>query len=202
MDGHGRLELRLLKTIVRIEDASAIDTPPSITRRGLLRVLAYGASAAIGGWSLGASASGATVGRPAPELLLHTLDGQNISTQSLHGQVVILTFWATWCAPCKEELLILSDYAARNAARGLRVLGFCLDEADKLPEVRRIASQLSFPVGLLGSAWAGAYGRIWRLPANFTINRAGILVDNAWSEDDPAWTAARLERVVTPLLDR
>ena len=147
-----------------------------------------------------AQAGELTLGKPAPALALHTLDGRNIATQDLLGKVVILTFWASWCDPCREELPLLSAYAARHAHQGLQVLGFSLDDTDSLPVVRKIAAGLSFPVGLLGSAWAGGYGRIWRLPVNFTINRAGLLVDNGWDEKQPAWTEERLQRIVTPLL--
>jgi thiol-disulfide isomerase/thioredoxin len=92
-------------------------------------------------------------------LVLHALDGRSISTDELRGKVVILTFWATWCEPCRDELPLLSDYAARHADQGLQVLGFSLDGPDELSAVRQVASGLSFPVGLLGSAWAGDYGR-------------------------------------------
>ena len=140
------------------------------------------------------------VGRPAPALALRTLDGQTLSTEDLRGHVVILTFWATWCGPCHQELPILSDYAAKHAHQGLRVLAFSLDEPASLPEVRKMAEGWSFPVGLLGSAYAGGYGRIWRIPVNFTIDRNGLLADNGWDSREPAWTKARLEQIVTPLL--
>ena len=145
-------------------------------------------------------ADGPPVGKPAPSLTLHTLDGKTISTDSLRGKVVIVTFWATWCAPCLEELPILSAYAAAHAQQGLQVLAFSIDDADSLPEVRKLAASYSFPAGLLGGAYAGGYGRIWKCPANFTIDRSGTLVDNSWNDERPEWTQARLERIVTPLL--
>ena len=114
--------------------------------------------------------------------------------------MVILTFWATWCAPCRAELPVLSAYASAHAGQGLVVLGFSLDDASDLAAVRRVAATLSFPAGLLGGGYAGDYGRIWRLPANFAIDRAGLLVDNRWNDARPEWTAESLERVVTPLL--
>lgn len=147
-----------------------------------------------------AHANALKVGEPAPPATLTTLDGAAISTHQLLGQVVILTFWATWCVPCRQELPLLSAYAQANAARGLAVLGFSLDGPDNLPEVRQVAKSLSFPVGLLGSDRLGGYGRIWHIPVNFTIDRQGHLVDDGWRDHDPVWTRERLQRVVTPLL--
>ncbi len=147
-----------------------------------------------------AQANDLRVGAPAPPATLVTLDGERISTPQLRGEVVILAFWATWCEPCHEELALLSAYAARHGEAGLRVLGFSLDIADKLPDVQRVARTLSFPVGLLERSSAPGYGRIWRLPVNFTIDRAGRLVVDGWKEKKPTWTAERLEQIVTPLL--
>jgi cytochrome c biogenesis protein CcmG/thiol:disulfide interchange protein DsbE len=148
-----------------------------------------------------ASANALRVGKPAPLATLVTLDGQRIATSELLGRVVILTFWATWCGPCREELPLLSAYAAQHAADGLTVLGFALDSPEDDPhKVRQIASSLSFPVGLLANSSLPGYGRIWRIPVNFTINREGQLIQDGWKDKDPTWTAERLERVVTPQL--
>lgn len=183
--------------------AQKSDPSPDLQRRVLLRgVLGLGIAAAGGLLALPAQAKGLEVGQPAPLLVLHTLDGHNIATRDLSGHVVIATFWATWCVPCREELSLLSDYAASHTKQGLRVLGFSLDGPEDLPKVREIAASLSFPVGLLGSPWAGDYGRIWRIPVSFVIDRNGRLADNGWDDAKPAWTNERLQRVVDPLLLR
>lgn len=140
------------------------------------------------------------MGAPAPELVLHTLDGQHIATRDLAGQVVIVTFWASWCDICRKELPVLSAYAEAHKKQGLAVLGFSLDEPADMKMVKKIADTLSFPVGLLGSQYAGEYGRVWRLPVSFVIDRKGRLVDNGWDDEEPVWTAARLKQVVDPLL--
>jgi hypothetical protein len=80
------------------------------------------------------------------------------------------------------------------------VLGFTLDTPETMIQVRKVAQTLSFPVGLLSQSSAPGYGRIWRLPVNFTIDRAGQLRDNGWKARNPGWTAERLEQIVTPLL--
>lgn len=142
------------------------------------------------------------VGGRAPPATLVTVDGKRISSADLLGSVVLLSFWATWCSPCRDELPLLSRYVTEHAAAGLRVLGFSLDTPDALGEVRKIARSLHFPVGLLANSSAPGYGRIWRLPLNFTIDRAGMLADDGWQSKKPSWTAERLEQIVTPLLAR
>jgi cytochrome c biogenesis protein CcmG/thiol:disulfide interchange protein DsbE len=181
-------------------DLSAASTV-GLRRRDFLRAAAsLGLAAASGLVASNAQANDLQLGKTAPPLVLHTLDGRSIATRDLLGQVVIATFWATWCDNCREELPLLSAYAAQHKAQGLSVLGFSLDGADEMPQVKTTAARLDFPVGLLGSAWAGEYGRIWRIPVSFVIDRAGRLVDNGWNDTHPAWTEARLQRIVDPLL--
>jgi len=149
-----------------------------------------------------AYASALRVGSTAPPATLVQLDGQRISTADLMGEVVILTFWATWCVPCRQELPLLSGYVSQHSAQGLTVLGFSLDSPDKLTQVTEIAHSLSFPVGLLGASSAPGYGRMWKIPVSFVIDRAGVLVYDGWKDKSPIWTLERLENVLTPLLKK
>ena len=165
-------------------------------RRRFLRVALAG-SAAL---ALPARANELKLGQLAPALVLNTLDGKKIATRDLLGQVVLVTFWASYCEPCQQELPLLSGYAEANAERGLRVLGFSLDEPGTMADVKKIAAHLSFPVGLLGNPWAGGYGRVWRIPVSFVIARDGKLAYDGWLDKQPAWTAETLHSVVDPLL--
>lgn len=175
--------------------------PMRASRRAVLRgaaalgLMGLEALLAPSGW-----AKALRIGQAAPPATLVTLDGDRISTADLVGDVVILTFWATWCGPCREELPLLSAYAQQYASRGLKVLGFTLDPPEELPKVQKVAHTLSFPVGLLANSSLPGYGRIWHIPANFTIDRRGLLQDNGWADKEATWTAERLERIVTPLL--
>jgi len=173
------------------------------TRRTLLRTTALiGGGLTLGVLCTLAEGSELRVGREAPPATLVQLDGTPLSTAELKGQVVILVFWATWCAPCHSELPLLSHYFDEHGPAGLKILGFCLDPPENRAEVRAVAASLSFPVGLLADSSASGYGRILRLPASFTIDRGGRLVSDAWKERSLAWTRQRLAEVVTPLLTR
>ena len=67
------------------------------------------------------------VGRPAPEFTLKTLDGRSaVSLSDFRGQVVVIDFWASWCAPCKRSLPKLDVLAA--GMKGVTVLAVNIDD--------------------------------------------------------------------------
>jgi thiol-disulfide isomerase/thioredoxin len=73
-----------------------------------------------------ADASGAVVRRvsdPLPELQGESLDGSQVSTADLTGQVLVVNVWATWCHPCEQEQPALVRVANSFADRGVRFLG-------------------------------------------------------------------------------
>ncbi len=173
----------------------------SRTRRSILQdAAALGLLGMTGLLSPEAQANSLRVGQPAPPATLVALDGRRFATRDLLGRVVILTFLATWCEPCRDELPLLSDYQLAHGEKGLTVLGFSLDGPEEREAVRAMAAPLHFPIGLLSASDVAGYGRIWHIPVSFTIDRAGRLADDGWKDKHPVWTSERLERVVAPLL--
>lgn len=191
--------MRSLKTTFLNQHEGDLANPDR--REWLVRAGSFSLMAALGCVSQEASAKTLELGKPAPALVLRTLDGHSIATRDLIGNVVVVAFWATWCEPCCEELPILSAYAKKKADAGLKVLGFSIDTPDELPKVKKMAQDLSFPVGLLGSAYAGDYGRIWTLPVSFVIDRKGLLAHNGWNDEShTGMTESKLKALVDPLL--
>lgn len=146
-----------------------------------------------------AFAAGPTEGQPAPAATFKTFDGQQVDITSLRGDVVILTFWATWCQYCRQELGDLSAYYREHQAEGLRVFAISADDAEEFDKVRQRARDYPFPIAVLADADVSRYGRIWRLPLTFVIDRNGVLRRDGWG-NMPAVTRAQLEETVTPLL--
>lgn len=79
--------------------------------------------------------------------------GGKLSMQSFQGRPLLLNFWATWCAPCVEELPLINDFYRQNKSNGWQVLGLAID---KLAPVQSFLQKmpLDFPVGMAGMAGA------------------------------------------------
>lgn len=114
--------------------------------------------------------------RPAPQFTRRSLDGAQISLRSYRGKVVLLNFWATWCAPCQVELPQFAAWQAKYAANGLQVIAVSMD--DDVAPVRSLTRhlRLSFPVVLGDPALGTRYGGVLGLPITFLIARDGTVV--------------------------
>jgi peroxiredoxin len=113
-----------------------------LTFRRLLRVL-LGAALAI---SAGIAGSAASTSQSAPDFTLRSLDGRNVRLQELRGQVVMVNFWASWCAPCRVEMPHLNKLADKYHASGFTLLGVNVDDDLKNGSAAATKMGLHFPV--------------------------------------------------------
>ena len=126
--------------------------------------------------------------KPAPPIAGSDVDGETVRLADLKGKVVLVDFWATWCAPCVAQLPELNDLYERYHDRGLEVLGVNVDAAreglrDKgavRRTVRRflIDMNVPWPVVVAGEGRGDvldAYG-VTDIPALFLIDREGKVV--------------------------
>jgi cytochrome c biogenesis protein CcmG, thiol:disulfide interchange protein DsbE len=136
----------------------------------------------------------AKVGSPAPPFTVTTFDKQKFSLTDLAGKVVVLNFWATWCAPCRVELPMLDGYLRRHPGDDLRLFAVTTEGSAPNSKLKPLASVLSFP--LATSISGRAYGPLDGVPTNYVIDRSGI-VRYARSG---AFTEHAFDDVVGPLL--
>ncbi len=145
--------------------------------------------------------AGNLTGKPAPKLTVKTLDGQTFDTSAARGKVVIVSFWATWCAPCQAEMPALQAYYQAHKAEGLELVAISLDDPNKDKAVARVMKPYSFPGAHGRDAKYDGYGHVGFLPVAFIIDRSGVIRWDGNAQPNPvAFDAKTLEATVTPLL--
>ena len=93
----------------------------------------------------------------------------------LRGKVILLNFWATWCAPCALEIPAFSHWQQEYGARGLQVVGISMD--DGAGPVRKMVARLkpAYPIAMGDAELGERYGGVLGLPLTYLIDRNGIV---------------------------
>ena len=91
-------------------------------------------------------------GHKLPDLTLKDLDGHKQSLKALRGNVVVLSFWATWCGPCQEELPRLSRLSEGYAGKPVKFVAVSIDEKKTRAEIAAFLTAH----GVRLETWTGA----------------------------------------------
>jgi thiol-disulfide isomerase/thioredoxin len=137
--------------------------------------------------------------RAAPPVTATLLDGTRFSLADQGGKVVVINFWATWCAPCRAEMPALEAFYRKYRDRGLVMLAISLDEPGDVGAVREVMRSYTFPAALSAQARYRGLGRIWRVPMTFVVDRRGRLREDLM-RDTLQVDERLLEQRVAPLL--
>jgi cytochrome c biogenesis protein CcmG, thiol:disulfide interchange protein DsbE len=114
---------------------------------------------------------------PAPNFTLPRLDNSGeLSLASLKGKAVVLNFWASWCAPCRDEVPVLEKAWKKHRSSGLVVVG--IDQQDLSGDARRFAKKygISYPIVRDGPGHVVAKYGLTGVPETFFVSKSGKLV--------------------------
>jgi len=138
------------------------------------------------------------VGARQPEIGLRDRSGNNIDLASLKGKVVLVDFWASWCAPCKQEMPVLERLYQQYKKDGLVIVAVSVDKessniADFLKQVH-----VTFPIVHDQEHAVADRFKPPRMPSSYIVDRKGLVrhVHGGFRPDD----AAALEAEIKALL--
>jgi len=139
-----------------------------------LRAATLAATILLAGGAIGA-APGSLLHKPAPDFVRKDIQGQAVDMASYRGRVVLLTFWATWCAPCQVEMPHFVRWQSEFAPQGFQIIAVSMDD-DAAPVVALTRKRhVNYPVVMGDERLGILYGGVMGLPVNFLIDRHGMV---------------------------
>ena len=111
------------------------------------------------------------------------MEGANTSLDQYKGKVVLVNFWATWCAPCRIEIPWLIEFNEKYGPKGLVILGVAMDDEgkqvvqpyvrDRRFDVNGHPEAMNYPILLGNSKIAEKFGGILGMPTSMLYSREG-----------------------------
>ena len=134
--------------------------------------------------------------RAVPVLQAVSLDGRQLSLETLRGKVVLVNFWATWCPYCRHEMPDMERFYRDFRAQGFEILALSQDDAPQPVHQFMAKEGYHFPVAMAEARHAAAFGGVSRLPTSFIVDKQGRVRHKISGQVH----YARLEGLVKPLL--
>lgn len=115
----------------------------------------------------------------APQLELISLTGDTMSLKNLAGSVVLIDFWASWCAPCREANKNYRLLYQKYYAKGFKILGVSLDNNSEAWQKAINIDGLHWPQAIMPHSWKNPLVTLWGirfLPCSYLINNEGKII--------------------------
>jgi cytochrome c biogenesis protein CcmG/thiol:disulfide interchange protein DsbE len=136
------------------------------------------------------------VGRMAPNFTLPQLNGPPVTLSKLRGQIVVINFWASWCAECKVEQAALVQTWQQFQDSGVVVLGVDFEDETSAARSYVSSADMTYPVVEdANSNTALAYG-LRGVPETFVVNQTGRIVDHVIGPVDEATLASEINSML------
>lgn len=111
----------------------------------------------------------------APTFSLPDLNGKTVTLRSFKGKVLLINFWATWCAPCREEMPALDRLQHKMKDKGLSVIGISIDSDKALVSEFIAKTKSSFTVLHDPDMTCHDEYKVFSYPTTFLVDRQGVI---------------------------
>lgn len=157
------------------------------------RAFLGGAAALMGGSALAAAPQKLKPGMTAPLFTRPGLDGKPFDLANYKNKVLLIDFWASWCAPCIIAIPHFRAWQTAWGAKGFQVVGVSMDETPADARAAMARLKVNYPV-VMGDTKLGAlYGGILGLPVEMLVGRDGR-IRQIWEGDTPPATIEKAVR--------
>ncbi|WP_163340176.1 TlpA disulfide reductase family protein [Desulfopila sp. IMCC35008] len=125
--------------------------------------------------AIGGSAQAAT---RMPDFALNSvLDGKAVSSSNFEGKVLLVTFFATWCPPCIEEIPTLKELHSQLGAEGFSVVALSVDQSGPADVAKMVKKKaINYPVLMADEEVMKNFGGVYGIPVSFLVNKKGNVV--------------------------
>lgn len=141
---------------------------------------------------------GLMVGQLAPDFTLETLDGKKLRLMDLRGKKVLLNFWASWCAPCKEEMPVMQNVYEKHKDQNIEIVAVNLTFGrEKISQVEKFVNnyELTFPIPLDIEAEVQDKYQIYPIPTSYFINEKGFIHSKYFGPMDEEYIINEFEKM-------
>lgn len=113
-----------------------------------------------------------------PDFSLNSVvDGNAVSSSSFDGKVLLVTFFATWCPPCIEEIPTLKQLHSQLATEGFSVVALSVDQSGPADVAKLVKKKaINYPVLMADEEVMKNFGGVYGIPVSFLVNKKGNVV--------------------------
>jgi len=124
---------------------------------------------------LSANVQALTIGEKAPDFTLKNMAGKNLNLVEQRGNIILINFWASWCAPCRKEMPALQTLHEKYQDLGFSVWGVNVEQENQAGKKFLADLKLTFPIFFDAKNTLSATYQVAAMPTSVIVDRNGVV---------------------------